>query len=161
MPRRAHVGAVRMIFQNDVIELRDVVQREVTDLDQTVTACAAKLDVATVTAWTQARAIDEAWIARVNAGVGAAKWGSMHMPPDWDGLYNEGRGLESILRQNWWPRLQSHGCVLPFAQPSAPREPGFSTDSPGNPLSILQSLEGIAKALVLVMVVREVRDWTR
>ena|SRR5271156_229140 len=155
MPRRAHVGAVRVVFQNDVIELRDVLQRELTDLDQTVAACAARLDAATVTAWTQARAIDEAWIARVNAGVAAV------LPPDWGELYTEGRGLESILRQNWWPRLQSHGCVLPFAQPSAPREPGFSTDSPGNPLSILQSLEGIAKALVLVMVVREVRDWTR
>lgn len=140
---------VRIIFQNDVRELRDVVEREIGDIDAALASC-THLDAATAASWLQAKAIDVAWIAQVDAGVAAI------LPQDWGALYSQGRGLEAVLRENWWPRLQSLGCTMPFAQPPAPREPGLSTDAP-DISATLATLEGLAKALLLILVYREAK----
>ncbi len=147
---------VRVLFENDVVELRDVVERELLDLDGTVTTCSAHLDAVTLKSWADAKAIAQAWVARVNAEV-ASVW----MSSKWAELYAQGRGLENVLRESWWPRLTALGCTLPFAQPGAPREPGFSSATPGNPLAYLESLEGLAKALLVVMIWREVKEWVQ
>jgi hypothetical protein len=145
---------VRIIFENDVLELRDVVEREVGDLDHTISACTGHVDAVTAHAWQQAKQVALDWAARVHT-----ESSSVWISSRWGELYTQGRGLETVLRESWWPRLQALGCTLPFAQPGAPREPGFSSDSPGNPLSILASLEGLAKTLLLVMIWREVKEW--
>ena len=149
-------ATARLIFQNDVIELRDIVEREVGNLDAAIASCTSHIDAATLDSWQQARAMMMAWVARVNAEVA-----SVLPSGSWGDLYTQGRGLEAVMRENWWPRLSALGCVLPFAQPHAPREPGFSSDTPGSPLAMLASLEGLAKALLLMMAWREFREWTR
>jgi len=140
---------VRIVFQNDVQELRDVVAREIGDIDAALVSC-PHADPATVASWQQARAIDLAWIAQVDAAIASFFGGS------WGELYSQGRGLESVLRENWWPRLTAMGCVLPFAQPGPPREPGFSTAAP-DISATLANLEGLAKALLAILVYREVK----
>lgn len=139
---------VRIIFANDVRELRDVVEREIGNIDAALVSC--HVDAATSASWLQAKAITLAWVAQVDAGVAAI------LPPDWGALYSQGRGLESVLRENWWPRLTQMGCQLPFAQPAPPREPGLSTAAP-DVSSMLASLEGLAKALLGILIYREVK----
>lgn len=140
---------LRIIFQNDVRELRDVVEREIGDIDAALASC-THLDAATVASWQQAKAIDLAWIAQVDAGMASV------IAPNWGDLYSQGRGLESVLRENWWPRLTAMGCTLPFAQPAPPREPGLSTAAP-DISATLANLEGLAKALLMILVYREVK----
>lgn len=140
---------VRIVFQNDVRELRDVVEREIGDIDTALASC-AHADPATLASWQQAKAIDLAWVAQVDAGVASV------IAPDWGALYSQGRGLEAVLRENWWPRLTSMGCSLPFAQPPPPREPGLSTSAP-DISATLANLEGLAKALLAILVYREVK----
>lgn len=140
---------VRIVFQNDVRELRDVVERELGDIDAALASC-THLDPATAASWQQAKAIDLAWIAQVDAGAASVT------APNWGDLYSQGRGLEAILRENWWPRLQSLGCTMPFAQPPPPREPGLSSSAP-DIASTLSNLEGLAKALLAILVYREVK----
>lgn len=143
---------IRIILQNDVVALRDVVERELGDLDSAVASCGPKLDAATGAAWQQAKASSLAWVATVDAAV-ASIW-----PGAWGLLYEDGITIESSLRLGWWPRLTALGCQVPFAQPTAPPEPGLSTAAPDSPFT---TFEGMLKALIAIMVWREVKDFFR
>lgn len=146
-----HVGTVRVVFQDDVTALRDIVERELGNLD----TCTG-LDPATAESYAEARSIAQHWVDAVNAEVA-----SVFPSGAWGRLYAQGRGIESVLRLNWWPRMAAAGCKLPFPQPTAPPEPPLSSDNPQSPLAWLQPLEGLVKALLVVTVLREVREWTR
>jgi hypothetical protein len=144
------VGTVRVIFQDDVQVLRDQVERELGNLDSAATTCPT-LDVATLSSWNDTLVIVRTWLARVDEAKASI------FPTDWAALYGQGRGLENTLRLNWWPRLSKAGCRIAFPQPSAPPEPALSSDNPSSPLAWLGPLEGIAKALLLLMLYRELK----
>lgn len=147
----SRVGTVRVVFEDDVTALRDMVERELGDLD----SCAG-LDSATALSYAQTRSIVQHWVDRVNAEVA-----SLLPSGQWGTLYSQGRGLEATLRLNWWPRMAAAGCKLPFPQPTAPPEPALSSDNPTSPLAWLGPLEGLVKALLIVTVIREFREWSR
>lgn len=142
---------------DDLAALRDMVARELTNLDPAVAQC-TKLDAASLATWQTTRTITQHWIDTVTAELGAV------LPSGRNGeLYDQGIGLEKVLRLNWWPKLTAAGCQPVYPQPSAPRIPGLSTDNPDFPFPIpsLANLEGIVKALVIVLALREVREWSR
>lgn len=151
------VGSISFIVADDVTQLRDIIERELTNLDPAVAHCPAPgLDAPTLANWQTQRAITQHWIDTVNAEAAA-----VFPSGRWAELYTQGQGLEAVLRQNWWPRLTAAGCTIAFPQPNAPPAPGLSTDNPDSPLSWLAPIEGIVKALLFVMVAREIREWTR
>lgn len=152
---RRRVGAVRIVTADDLIALRDQVQREMTNIDAAIAGCPA-LDAATLANWATSRSITQHWCDTVTAELGAV------IPSGRNGeLYDQGIGLEKVIRTNWWPRLQAAGCAVPYAQPTAPAEPLLSTDNPSGPLGWLGPLEGILKLIVGLMVWREVKDFIR
>lgn len=147
------VGTLRIITADDLSALRDIVQRELTNLDPAVAQC-TKLDAPTLANWQTTRTITQHWIDTVNAELGSI------LPSGRNGeLYTQGRGLENVLRSNWWPRLTAAGCTIAFPQPSPPPEPGLSTDNPSSPLAWLGPIEGTIKVLLALMVWREVKEW--
>ena len=148
------MGTVRVIFEDDVKALRDMVERELGNLDSAATTCPT-LDAATLDSWNHTVVIVRDWMARVDEGIASV------LHPDWAALYGQGRGLEDTLRLNWWPRLTAAGCRITFPQPNAPPEPALSSDNPSSPLAWLGPIEGIGKAILLMLVIREVREWTR
>lgn len=148
----SEVGTFRIIFQDDVITLRLQVEREVANLDAAIATCPSY----DATTWHQERAVVQHWIDTCNA-----ESASILPSGRWGELYSQGMGLEATLRLQWWPRLQAAGCVLPFPQPHAPVEPPLSTDNPSSPLAWLAPLEGLAKAILFLMVAREVREWMK
>lgn len=152
MQHRRRIGAVRVILTQDLIDLRDLIARELTNLDPAVAQCTS-LDAPTLATWQTTRTITQHWIDTVNAYLGSIIDSGRNGE-----LYEQGIGLEKVLRLNWWPRLTAAGCKIPFAQPSAPREPAFSTDNPDSPLSFFGPIEGTLKLLVALLIWREVKD---
>lgn len=150
------VGAVRIIFTQDLVDLRDMIVRELTNLDPAVAQCGARLDAPTLANWTTNRAITQHWLDTVEAYL-ASFFDSGRNGE----LYEQGLGLEKVLRLEWWPRLTAAGCTIAFPQPAAPKEPALSTENPSSPLSWLGPIEGTIKVLVALMVWREVRDFLK
>jgi hypothetical protein len=147
------VGAIRIIFTQDLIDLRDQVVRELTNLDPAIAQCGTKLDAADLATWATTRLATQHWLDTVQAETTAI------IPSGRNGeLYEQGLGLEKVLRLNWWPKLQAAGCQIAFGQPAAPKEPPLSTENPGSPLAWLAPIEGTLKLVVALMVWREVRS---
>lgn len=147
------VGAVRIIFTQDLVDLRDMIGRELTNLDPAVAQCGTKLDAPTLSNWAENRLITQHWIDTVTAEINAI------LPSGRNGeLYEQGIGLEKVLRLTWWPKLTAAGCSIAFPQPSAPKEPPLSSENPGSPLAWLGPLEGTLKLIVAVMIWREIKD---
>ena len=151
---RRRVGSLRIIVANDLIALRDIVERELTNLDAAVATC-PNLAPATAADWAARRALTVHWVDTVNAELSSV------FPSFRKGeLYAQGLGLEAVLRTEWWPRLTAAGCSFVFPQPGPPPEPGLSSDTLMT-APWFTSLEGVAKALCFVLILREVREWTR
>ncbi|MDE3097026.1 MAG: hypothetical protein KGK07_13640 [Chloroflexota bacterium] len=147
------VGAVRIIFAQDLVDLRDQIVRELTNLDPAVAQCGTKLDAPTLANWATTRGITQHWIDTVAAELAAI------IPSGRNGeLYEQGIGLEKVLRLNWLPKLTAAGCPIAFPQWSAPKEPPLSTENPGSPLAWLAPIEGTLKLVVALMIWREVKE---
>jgi hypothetical protein len=147
------VGAIQDPGPDDLVTLRNQIQAELTNLDPAIAACKT-LDAPTLATWQTTRGIVQHWIDTVNTELGGI-FPSFRIGE----LYEQGQGLEKVLRLNWWPTLTAAGCPPIFPQPGAPPPPALSSDNPSSPFAWIPSLEGTLKVIAFLMIWREVKEW--
>jgi hypothetical protein len=135
--------AVRIITRADLDAIKNKVQSEIHELDAAYLSCLSTLDEATKTTWSQEKATVQAWLD-------SDHWYSSTSNAD---LYSQGIGLESLLRQNWYPRFRAAGCTLPN-DPTAPTEPALSTANASSPLAMLAEVPPMLMVVGLLLLVR-------
>lgn len=151
--------AVAVVTDADVSALQAIVHQETVDLENSVIACLTTLDASTVETWNEQLAIVDTWLASKPgffSGIGPG--------PTLVDYYDQGKALETVLRQNWYPRL-SEKCADVPAPPGPVPALRLSTDNPDSPLGQASEIVKfgiigggvIAGALLLREIVRAVR----
>lgn len=138
-----------VVTDADIAALRAIVGQELKDLTGAVVACLTTLDKPTTDAWNKQAAILIQWISTGYGPVGSG----LPTPVDY---YDQGKALEGVVRDNWYPRLAAAGCTVP-APPGAVPPLRHSTQNPLSELGILANLAELAPFVIAYLVLRELK----